>query len=154
MVAFYASLWLLIGNFPSGAPPLQTSLEVMQEVTHAAQVEEPIPFGSDEVENRYKTAAVVMAWEWGEGGFRADPGGDACGVGQMYPLPGEPTCKELRQSRALAARAMIRRMRKDVAECGGVGLGLGRYCSGKCGWARGLVKMRLRWIGVDFGKED
>ncbi len=154
MLGYYASLWLLTSNFPSGTPPIQTTVEVMQEVTQVALTEDPIPFSDDEHENRFKTAAVLIAWEWGEGGYRVDPGGSACGVGQMYPVAGEPSCVELRSSRVVSAKAMVRRMRKDVIECGGVGLGLGRYASGHCGWARGLVKMRLRWIGVEYGKED
>lgn len=151
---FYLSLWFLLPAFPSGATTLPWSelATICQEVTEVAETESPIPFpdAESEHEERVRTAAIALTWAWGEGGFRTDPGGDACGVGQMFPLRklGEPSCEVLRHDRVRALRAMVRRMRGDVVACGSVRGGLRRYSSGSCERAGDLVDARCSWSGA------
>lgn len=147
---FYHHLWFVIFALPSGAStlPYPRLISVMSEATEAAMTVEPIDFPDtdDEFEERLRTAAIGLTFAWCEGGWQTDPGGDACGMPQMYPLKGEPTCAELRSDRRSAWRAMMNRMRSDAAFCGGnVRAGLGRYATGKCGWAQPLVEDRCRW---------
>jgi hypothetical protein len=154
---FYPSLWFVAFMLPSGAStlPPATTLRVAEEFTEASLMEDPIdyPDTEDVFVERVRTAAIAMTFGWCEGGWKTDPGGDACGMGQMYPVAGEPTCAELRADRRVAVRAMIRRMRKDVRYCGGSVLdGLGKYASGKCGWARDLIRARCRWSVFGCGE--
>lgn len=147
---YFHHLWYVIFALPSGAStlPYHHLLGVMTEMTEASQMEEPIDFpDTDDVfEERLRTAAIGMTFGWCEGGWKTDPGGDACGMGQMYPVKGEPTCQTMRTDRRAAVRSMMRRMRMDIAFCDGdVRAGLGRYATGKCGWAQDLVENRCRW---------
>jgi hypothetical protein len=153
---YYHFLWFVTFALPSGAStlPRSTLMGAMEEFTEAAMMEDPIdyPDTDDEYVERLRTASIAMTFGWCEGGWKTDPGGDACGMPQMYPLKGEPSCEVLRTDRRVAERAMIRRMKGDVAFCGGdVKAGLGRYATGKCGWAQDLVTSRCQWSLIGCG---
>lgn len=101
-------------------------------------------------EARNKLGRLLIAWSYWESSWMPDALGDqgrSCGVMQVMPRKGTPTCSEMRSSAVVGYRAGLAQIRALNKICKGLKPALGAYGSGTCGSLKKVVESRCSKSG-------
>ena len=148
----FASLFLLAASFGADYP---RAVGVAEVATWLSQRRDPAIYfpalaAEDPDAARAKVARLWVVWTFYESSFRSDVVGDhgrSCGIAQVQPRPGGPTCAEMRRSAYVGMEAGAAFLESLVAQCGSLRSALGAYASGRCGGAPALVARRCSEAG-------
>ena len=99
---------------------------------------------------RVKMARLWLAYAFFESSFNQKAMGDhntSCGLMQVKPKMGYPTCKQMLADPKVAMRAGAMAMEDGIKECGSLMSGLSMYVSGHCRMGKYVAEYRCKKIG-------
>lgn len=144
------ALALLLPGVPSGVSKAELK-SVISDVVTVAISEPPIAFSENEVENRIRTAKLLIVWSFFESAWkphvRSGEHGEYIGTMQVHRRYLTHSIKEVLGSRVIGLTEGLTRLRSDVSECGTVRSGLARYSSGSCNKRIPLIEWRCKIAG-------
>ena len=136
------------GNAESRARAAVDAIEIVTAEVDATELYPELVGAPEEARN--KLGRLLIAWSYWESSWIPDALGDqgrSCGVMQVMPRKGTPTCAEMRSSAVVGYRAGLSQIRALNKICNGLKPALGAYGSGKCGGLKKLVERRCSKSG-------
>lgn len=148
----YTALFMLAALFGAS---YQSTVDVAQIATELSQERDPALYFPELAKEdldaaRFKMASLWVVFAFHESSFQPSALGDhgrSCGLMQVQPKAGYPSCQQMLKNPKVAMRAGAMAMEDAIKECGTLKKGLSAYASGTCGGAKKLVEQRCKEAG-------